>query len=271
MVLVPAVLTAVLMLPSAVFAGVAGAFVVVGAWEWAGFLGPSSWLARGGFVASVVALLLVAAAVMSTTEAVVAVLLAGTAWWVVAAIWVARAQSGHGVEASRVPIVTGWLTGWLTLVPFWVGLVALHAQGPGWVLMLLVLIWVADSGAFFVGQRFGRHKLASKVSPGKTWEGVLGGLVSCALVAGAIAAASRHGLGSSPLEPGRLVLLCLTTGGVSVLGDLTESLMKRRAGVKDSGRLIPGHGGMLDRMDSLTAAAPCFALGLGMIGLENLP
>jgi len=128
---------------------------------------------------------------------------------------------------------------------------------PGLVLFVLVLIWVADSAAFFVGRRFGRHKLASRVSPGKSWEGVAGGLLAVVLLAAGIAVANQPAI-ESPLL---FVILSFAVAAASVLGDLVESLFKRRAGVKDSGTLIPGHGGVLDRIDSLTAAGPFFAAG----------
>jgi phosphatidate cytidylyltransferase len=146
----------------------------------------------------------------------------------------------------------------------WAALVELHggsAQGPLLVLFLMMLVWTADSLAFFVGRRFGRTKLAPAVSPGKTRAGVygaLGGAAAWGLLLGL-------SLGLGPLETLLAALLCGLTVSVSVVGDLYESLLKRRRGVKDSSHLLPGHGGMLDRVDSLTAAAPVFVLGLGMI------
>ena len=148
----------------------------------------------------------------------------------------------------------------------WLALVVLHSrpdQGPHWVLYLLVLVWVADSGAFFAGRQFGRTRLAPKVSPGKTWEGVLGGLTACALFAFGYA----HYLELQGAVLTGFVLVSLVTVLFSVAGDLLESLLKRQRGVKDSGTLIPGHGGILDRIDSLFAAAPVFLLGLRWIEL----
>jgi phosphatidate cytidylyltransferase len=128
------------------------------------------------------------------------------------------------------------------------------------VLFLFVLIWMADSGAFFAGRAWGERKLAPAVSPGKTWTGAagaLGGAVICALVLDQLALLS--------LSIASLVLLCLLVTIASIGGDLFESLLKRQAGVKDSGTLLPGHGGALDRIDSLIAAAPVFTVGLGML------
>jgi phosphatidate cytidylyltransferase len=149
----------------------------------------------------------------------------------------------------------------LALVPSWVAMVRLrlsHPHGAEWVLFALLLVWVADIGAFFVGRRFGRIRLAPEVSPGKTWEGALGGLAVSALVAVAGAAWFRVAL--LPFLP-----LCLAAVGFSIVGDLTESLLKRFAGMKDSGSILPGHGGVMDRIDSLTGAAPVLLLGLTLL------
>jgi phosphatidate cytidylyltransferase len=148
------------------------------------------------------------------------------------------------------------------IVPCYLSLVWLHGQRPWMVMYVLLLIWVADSAAFFVGRRFGRHKLAARVSPGKTWEGVVGGLGGVAILASGVTVA----VGNLPMAPATLVALSVLVGAASVVGDLVESLFKRRAGVKDSGTLIPGHGGVLDRIDSLTAAGPCFAAGWLALG-----
>jgi phosphatidate cytidylyltransferase len=127
------------------------------------------------------------------------------------------------------------------------------------VLFLLVLVWAADVGAYVVGRWIGKTKLAPRVSPGKTWEGVLGGLITAMLFATLALPLIRL-----PALP--FLALCCAVVMISVIGDLTESLFKRFAGVKDSGTLFPGHGGVLDRIDSVTAAAPFFVLGLGWLG-----
>jgi phosphatidate cytidylyltransferase len=131
------------------------------------------------------------------------------------------------------------------------------------VLYVLVLVWVADSGAFFAGRQFGRNKLAPRVSPGKTWEGVIGALVACSLFA--FGYAQFIDLQGSALTG--FILVCLVTVLFSIAGDLLVSLMKRQQGVKDTGTLIPGHGGILDRIDSLLAAAPVFLLGIRWVEL----
>jgi phosphatidate cytidylyltransferase len=133
-------------------------------------------------------------------------------------------------------------------------------HGAQWTLFVLVLVWVADIGAFFCGRRFGRIRLAPEVSPGKTWEGALGGTAVSALVA--VAGSAWFGVPLVAFLP-----LCLAAVGFSIIGDLTESLLKRFAGMKDSGSVFPGHGGVMDRIDSLTGAAPVLLLGLTLMGV----
>jgi phosphatidate cytidylyltransferase len=158
--------------------------------------------------------------------------------------------------------------GLLSAVLLWIcvnGLMFIHthfAQG-GWLLMyLLSLVWVADIGAYFSGKQFGKHKLAPGISPGKTWEGVIGGLVLNALW---ITLVYQLSDGWGLVYPGFL-LLGILTAALSVVGDLYESILKREAGVKDSGRILPGHGGILDRIDSVIAATPVYLAGLYMLG-----
>jgi phosphatidate cytidylyltransferase len=180
------------------------------------------------------------------------------AWWCIALVWVAFAP-------QRVSTWSAALSGVLALVPAWLALVLLRvrlADGAQWVLFALLLVWLADIGAFFCGRRFGRVLLAPRVSPAKTWEGVLGGVLLSAVCA--LAGAAWFHL---PLLP--FLLLCLAAVGFSVVGDLTESLLKRYAGVKDSGTVFPGHGGVMDRIDSITAAAPVLFVGLMLLGVAR--
>ena len=158
----------------------------------------------------------------------------------------------------------GWfmaLLGVLALVLPWLAVVILHGsgeQGPIWVLVMMIVIWTADSTAYFAGRRWGRRKLAPAVSPGKTWEGLWGALVVVSLGLCGLA----WWLGEGLVTGLSLLLLGLIVTLASVLGDLFESVLKRTRGVKDSGNLLPGHGGMLDRIDGFTAAAPLFTLGI---------
>jgi phosphatidate cytidylyltransferase len=137
----------------------------------------------------------------------------------------------------------------------------LEPDGRTLLLYLLVLIAAADVGAYFGGRSLGRHKLAPRVSPGKTWEGFIAGML-----AAAAAAAAGAALFGAPIGP--WIAVCVVTALVSVVGDLAESMFKRRVGLKDSSNLLPGHGGVLDRVDSLTAAGPMFLLGLHLLGVS---
>jgi phosphatidate cytidylyltransferase len=221
------------------------------AWEWSVFLRPRGIGERLAFLALVVVLLGLSWRLTTDVRALRALLWVASAWWLAAFVLVLR---GPGVASRSL----AWIAGLFVLVPAGIALMRLRLEpqhGAGWTLFVLVLVWAADTGAFFAGKAFGRHRLAPDVSPGKTWEGVAGGL----LLAGVTAAVASRGL-EQPLVP--LVLIGLVVAAFSVVGDLTESLFKRFAGVKDSGHLIPGHGGLMDRLDSVTAAAPLLLLGL---------
>jgi len=135
--------------------------------------------------------------------------------------------------------------------------------GPRWALFAVMLVWAADTGAYFVGVRLGRRKLAPRISPNKSWEGFWGGLAG----AGLIALLGFKLLGLTWGDLPALLLLTVVAAVMSVAGDLFESLLKRHSGQKDSGRLIPGHGGMLDRLDSILAALPVFMVGKLWLGL----
>jgi phosphatidate cytidylyltransferase len=228
--------------------------LLAGAWEWSAFLRLSTVTRRLPYVA-LVALLLPLAWIVSVGPAGRdLILLTAVLWWLTALLWIAFAP-------RRVTAWAAGIAGILALVPAWLALVWLRYAPPPhgqWVLFTLVLVWVADIGAFFFGRRFGRIRLAPEVSPGKTWEGVLGGMALSALVA----------VGGSAWFHVSLVVfmpLCLATVAFSVVGDLTESLLKRFAGMKDSGTVFPGHGGVMDRIDSLTGAAPVLLLGLTLL------
>lgn len=231
--------------------------VLAGAWEWSAFLRVKNFVMRVAYVAGIGALMWAAWHFTSNPAGRDLVLSIALVWWFLALGWV--------MFAPR--LVSTWaaaLAGVLALVPAWVALNRLRLdfdRGAEWVLYALILVWVADIGAFFVGRRFGRRKLAPTVSPGKTWEGVFGGAVASGIVA--VFGSSYFGL---PLVP--FVGLCLAVVAFSIVGDLTESLLKRFAGVKDSGSLFPGHGGVMDRIDSVTAAAPVLFFGLVLLGVR---
>jgi phosphatidate cytidylyltransferase len=230
-----------------------GAVFVLGAWEWAGFGGLRSAGARVGYAAAIAALLYLSWWWTREPSHLLALLTVACAWWGGAFLWLALAPVKH---QPRVALVCGVPV----LVPAFIALARIDltkglASGPQMVLWLVFLVIAADIGAFFVGRSFGSRKLAPQVSPGKTWEGAIGGLCTVALVAWA--AALHFAL---PILPS--VAFGCAVGVFSVVGDLTESMFKRAAGLKDSGVLLPGHGGILDRIDSVTAAAPLYALGL---------
>lgn len=178
----------------------------------------------------------------------------GAAWWVGATVLV-----GTGGRAWPAGGAVHVLAGLAVLVPMFAALLALieHAGGRVVVLGALALVWAADTCAYFAGRAFGRRRLAPAISPGKTVEGMVAGLIGAAVVG----TGTAWFAGEDVLRWGGLAVLA---AALSVVGDLTESLVKRRAGVKDSGRLLPGHGGVLDRIDALTAALPVFALGLAL-------
>ena len=231
---------------------VIAAVVVAGAWEWSGFLGVSSRNVRIGYVVvAAVAIGLVAWRAQDLNGTLFQVALA---WWLGALVWIF-------FYPTPIASPVRWIGGLLVLVPLYNALIVLYEASPLVLLAALVIVWAADTGAFAAGKLFGRVKLAPQISPGKTWEGVIGGLLLVALLALA---------GTRYFEPGAAVLVpfCLAVACASVVGDLTVSMFKRSAGLKDSGSLFPGHGGVLDRIDSVAAAAPLFALGIGWVGLQ---
>ena len=261
-VLVPVVVGGIMALPTQYFAALLAVVMLGAAWEWAALSGWLSPQARLTYMALFALAMLGSGWLADSAEGLSAVLGIALVWWVVA-----LALVGHYQRRGDLAPGPRWLrglVGCLVLIPAWAALVSLHgrtAYGVYLVLTLFLLIWSADIAAFFAGRRWGRRRLASRVSPGKSWEGVMGALL--AVLAVALAAAVPLGYSGAGL--GLFLLLCLGTALISVLGDLTESVFKRQAGVKDSGHLLPGHGGVLDRIDSLTAAAPLFAAGIAVL------
>ena len=250
-------------LPAGYFSFFIGAVLLIGAWEWAGLSGwGASWQR---FVYSFFLLLLLIGASLYlgfegeasprlNDPAIRDLLVVGCAWWALALLLVQGYPSSSvlwGHKALRLAM------GVLVLIPTWVALVYVRQQANGaWlVLLLMLIVALADSGGYFAGRRFGKHKLAQAVSPGKTWEGFAGGLLANCVLALIL---------SQVLNTNLLLMLVLIipTSLVSVLGDLLESMVKRHAGAKDSGSILPGHGGILDRVDGITAGAPVFALAL---------
>ncbi len=259
LVLGPLVIAAVLWLPPSGFALFMALVILAGAWEWAGLAGFSAAPQRLLYVGLIGTGLALLWAVPVWQPWLVG---AAALWWVATTWALARVRQ---VEPRHGPDLPTAAVGLLVLTAPWAALVQLQGRetvGPVLVLFLLLLIWFADSAAYFAGRRWGRVKLAPALSPGKTWAGAYGALVVAALgglLLGPVLA-PEHGLDLTATLAA--VLVCALTVVVSVVGDLYESLLKRRRGLKDSGAALPGHGGFLDRIDSLTSAAPLFLLGI---------
>jgi len=231
------------------------AMLLAGAWEWGGFLFKDNSSSRLIYIAFIGALIVLSFFyVVDEQPRLEWLFVAAIAWWLVALIWMF-------FFPTPIPNAVIWVAGTFVLVPAWAALDFLYTESPRLLLFALLIVWVADIGAYFVGKGFGQVKLAPKISPGKSWEGVLGGMTAVMLLAF---------VGSRFLEADVSVLIpfCLAVTMLSVVGDLTVSMFKRNAAVKDSGSLFPGHGGVLDRIDSVTAAAPLFALAFNWIGLR---
>lgn len=264
-VLMPLVVAGILLLDTAALAVVLAVAFLVGAHEMSALANVRQPLGRLGFVLVVAVSFWLCWQFLLPTHVPPVQWVMG-AWWVLITLALITRRSPLSRIDSLRPVVL--LLGGLVLVTAWLSIVALHGagdRGPRLVLVLFGLIWLADSGAYFAGRAFGTHKLSPYVSPGKTWAGVGGALV--ATVLGVWLLIALRWIDGAGLLP--WVLLGVAVTLVSIGGDLWESRLKREAGLKDSGRLLPGHGGMLDRIDSLLAAAPTFGLGLGLIGVTS--
>lgn len=269
-ILVPLVVWGILHLPTEYLAMVLALFILQGAWEWTAFMKMTSVAKRGLYVVIVATGLAGSWWVLRDDASNwMALPVLSLFWWLLAIAFVLQFPNSTSRWSSSV---AQFVIGLIVLIPTWLAVVALHEsgeQGPLLVMYLLSLIWVADSGAYFSGRAWGKRKLAPSVSPGKSWEGVGGGAaLSLAYAVGAAQVLELPG-NQWPL----FVVLSLVTVLFSVLGDLTESMFKRHAGLKDSGTLLPGHGGVLDRIDSVTAAAPVFVVGYwlgGFAGVSSL-
>ena len=264
-VMAPVVILGVLYLPSEFLAAAVAGLMMLALWEWTLLAGLRNPLWRAAYLignAVLMAALVWAGGRGLFTLKLVSLL--GCVWWWLVPLWLMRFgfASGDNGGARALKLFAGSIS----IIPAWAALCWLHAagpNGPAWALFALLIVWAADSGAYFVGVRFGKRKLAPRISPGKSWEGVFGGLLTTLL----LAAAASPVLGLSWNLLPTLLLLTAITAAFSVVGDLFESLLKRHAGIKDSSDLIPGHGGMLDRVDSLLAALPIFVVGKEWLGI----
>ncbi len=259
-------LSALFTLPTFGFIALMSVVLAYAAWEWSHLAGLTSFSGRGFYTLAVILVGGALAAYLGfepnilLTEPPRFLLLLACIWWTVALLWVQSYPSSAILWGRR------WLCllmGLCVLLPMWLafaGLLSL-AEGPKLVLAVVLLVALADIGGYFVGRAIGRTKLAPKVSPGKTWEGLLGGQLAIVLVV----ATTGWMLEFEISRIGLWLGLAMATGLASVLGDLVESMVKRHRGVKDSGTILPGHGGVLDRIDGLTAALPVFSLVLSLL------
>lgn len=253
LVLVPVLIVMIWFLPMPWFAILAGIIMAWAAWEWSGFFEASTLLIRIGYVVFIVVMLVVT--YFLPIEWVLWVTL--LAW-----IWAAAAVIRYQNDEPPLGLEKFWgraLLGIFAIVPCWLSINVLREDigGPVWLLFGLILVWVLDIGAYFAGKRWGKKPLMSRVSPNKTWEGFYGGVAVMFVFAFIICLAFRV-----PLHRFVMILvLSIIVGLFAVFGDLVESLLKRQVGLKDSGKGLPGHGGILDRIDSVLAALPIFTLG----------
>jgi phosphatidate cytidylyltransferase len=270
LILAPLALFAILYLPLFSFQIMIALVMGLGAWEWSSMSGMTRTFTKSAYAVLVVAICLILSILLPTdliwyqgqlNSLYTYILSVAAIWWVVSLAMIIAYPSYSSVWYTS-KILRG-IFGFLTLIPTWVAVVTLRTSlfdvdpfyGASLIFYVLGIVWAADIGAFFVGVKFGKHKLRPEVSPGKTLEGLMGGVFASSAI---IAFAALH----YQVDPSRIwlhIIVGALTVGVSALGDLNESMFKRCAGIKDSGTLLPGHGGIMDRIDSLTAAFPVFA------------
>ena len=238
---------------------------LIACWEWSRMCNLSgtaqmAYLAASAVIGGFLWLLYLRQVPGNFVAAAMTGFIVATAFWVLGATyWLANKLR----PSASMCAVAGWIVAW----PTWLALVVLRDTSPWLLLALAALVWVADIAAYFAGKRFGKHKLAPAVSPGKTWEGVAGGMAGVVLYGAILAwyATSRDTPLTGIFDDGAapvVIAAMLVLTAVSVVGDLFESWMKRGAGLKDSSNLLPGHGGVLDRIDALTSTLPVAALAL---------
>lgn len=255
LILIPIFLALLFLLPPIPFCLLTVLVMLLGAWEWSYFMGIKN---KASFIYPVVMIILMIGALMLP---LIYLLYFSVIWWIIALILVVRypKEKPWGKSVGMRAVM-----GICVLIPCWLAInyIRNSAHGKFILLFLFILIWGADTGAYFAGRAWGKHKLAPSVSPGKTWEGLIGALVVTAIIALCGIYTQQVPYFIWPVA----IALSMVTVLFSILGDLFESMLKRNAGLKDSGNILPGHGGILDRIDSLTAAAPIFAVGASLLG-----
>ena len=258
LVLGPLLIVAIWLLSTAVVAVLLAAIAALAAWEWTHLMGVVDTRARAGLVAAFLATFPPGYLLLELVPGVELIFYVTVVLWFAALLWL-LIFSRYELPAPT-PLLAA-VIGWLLLWSCWLALVYIHGYtnwGPFWHTFLLVLVWMADTGAYFGGKKWGKHRLAPAISPGKSWEGAIIGSLMAVLAGLLLVWVLR------PLIPPLQILIAgsVVIAAVSVVGDLFESMLKRQRGIKDSGGVLPGHGGILDRIDSLTAAAPFLAAGL---------
>ena len=276
LILIPAVVGLIYLLPTFIVALVFAAIVLLGGREWSKMVPCTTAKSQKLFLLAISVLLLVGYFISFSSTLVLIICMFAVAWWSFVLLWLWQVRTSGHEAAQSVGRVTGLaqclvgsprnkaVIGLATLLPCFIAITYLHTSaeyGAHYVFYCMSLMWAADSGAYFAGKKWGNRKLAPGVSPGKTIEGVTGGCVAAAIWT--ILWMFFAGLGES--SPLLFFVIAMITTLYSVGGDLFESLFKRIAQIKDSGQLLPGHGGVLDRIDSLTAGAPVFVLGLMLL------
>lgn len=257
LIVAPITILIVLMMNSTLFSIGVAALCMLALWEWTRLIGIQNLYRRIGCVVLIAAIFLLLWIYQGSVGWWL-VICAGFIWWFVAIFWLQHFS--FAVAPTKENKILKLVTGILVVVPAWTALMQLHLvpqQGHGWALFALLLVWMADTSAYFAGRRWGTTKLAPRISPGKTRAGAYGA------VAGSILVALIGGwvLNVSGLSALILMLLAVITTVFSIIGDLFESMIKRHSNLKDSGSIFPGHGGVFDRLDSLFAALPIFVIG----------
>lgn len=258
LILLPIVVLAILYLPNPAFALLWAAALNLAAWEWSALARLNSLGSRVIWLCIIDVALLALWFNINVSAVTDTVMLLAAGFWgfvIVSLLFdITRRMTDLSATAYRTVSVA---TGVFIIVPAWLALVLLHQSEPSSVLLVFCLVWAADTGAYFAGRRFGKRKLAPSISPGKSWEGVIGGLLFSLLFVYVWSVMA----GMPQAEQLSFIIIAMIAVMVSIYGDLLESVFKRVSGIKDSGQLLPGHGGIMDRLDSITAAGPIFMAG----------